>query len=91
MAEDLLRSPTISAEPLLAHLIHLVVNRSQQFHYTHIDRIWLGTWNPELLDECLSYQRPPTHCVPQHLPLSLIQRFDRVAAQLQGILSYATS
>ena len=85
-ADDLLRSATISAEPLLTSLIHFVVNRSQHFQYMHIDRIWLGTWNLELLEECLSYHRSPAHCIPQHIPLSLIHRFDRIAAQLQSIL-----
>ena len=85
-ADDLLQNESILAEPLLISLIHFISDRSSQFNYEHIDRIWLGTWNIDILTECLMYRRPPTYQPPSLLPLPLIQRFTRIAAQLQQIL-----
>ena len=85
-ADDLLQNASITAEPLLISLIHFISDRGSQFNYDHIDRIWLGTWNTDILLECLMYRRPPTYQPPSLLPISLIRRFDRIAAQLQSTL-----
>ena len=85
-ADTLLQDRSIATTPLLISLIHFIVDKSADYQYPHIDRIWLGTWNAAVLADCLAHACNPRHNLPALLPHALIQRFDSVAARLHAIL-----
>ena len=85
-ADALLQERNIATTPILVSLIHFMVDKSADYLYPHIDRIWLGTWNAEVLADCLAHARNPQQNLPALLPHALIQRFDNIAARLHAVL-----
>ena len=83
VADSLLQERFIFSSPTLVSLIHYVVDCSANYQHPHIDRLWLGTWNSEVLQECLQYARPPTYQLPSRMSHALMQQFDTVSARLQ--------
>ena len=80
---------SIISSPILVSFIHYVVDCSANYQYPHIDRLWLGTWNSEVLQECLQYARPHTYQLPTRISHALMQQFDTVSARLQCVLARA--
>ena len=85
-ADELLQDRNVAVTPLLVSLIHFMVDKSADYQYPHIDRIWLGTWNAEVLADCLAHASNPQCNPPALLSHALIQRLDSVAARLHAVL-----
>ena len=77
VADSLLQECSVISSPIL---IHYVVDCSANYQHPHIDRLWLGTWNSEVLQECLQYARLPTYQLPTRISHALMQQFDTVSA-----------
>ena len=85
-ADSLLRTLSGPDLPLLTRLIQFIVTTSLQRHYPHLDRIWLGTWNADVLHDCITFSTSSDANPPSTLSYTTIAAFDRTAAKLQVIL-----
>lgn len=56
-ADQLLQDRAIFSTPLFVRLIHFIAERSTDYRYPLIDRIWLDTRNEEVLMDCMYLKR----------------------------------